>query len=320
MEEKGSTMEYILLGRSGLMASVAGLGCGGPSRLGLRDNGGETEAIGIIRTALELGVNLLDTAEAYGTEEVVGKAIQEMPRERLLISTKKAVPELEPEEARREMRKGLEQSLRRLRTDYVDIYHLHGVTLNQYPFALNELVPLLDELRRQGKIRCVGLTEYFGIDPQHLMLQQALQDDWFDVVMVGFNLLNQSARERVLRRTIEKNVGVLIMFAIRRALSEPARFKQAVGELQQKGLVDPWYGSGLNGLELLLDEGPAVNYPDVAYRYCRHEPGVHVVLTGTGNSAHLKSNVESLLKPPLPDSSLSRLKRVFARVDCVTGG
>jgi aryl-alcohol dehydrogenase-like predicted oxidoreductase len=312
-------MEYTVLGRSGLKVSVVGLGCGGPSRLGLRDNGGEKEAMALIREALGLGVNLLDTAEAYGTEEVVGKAIQGVARDQFLISTKKAVPDLEPEEARSEMRKGVEESLRRLRTDYLDIYHLHGVDLKQYVFAFNELVPLLYELRQEGKIRCIGLTEFFGVDPQHQMLQRALKDDWFDVVMVGFNLLNQSARARVFPYTQEKNIGVLIMFAVRRALSQPARLKQVVEELQQKGLVDPCWCSGPAPLEFLLHEGEAVSYPDAAYRYCRHEPGVHVVLTGTGSPEHLKANVESLSRPSLPEPSLLRLKDMFAKVDLITG-
>ena len=312
-------MEYVVLGRSGLTASVAGLGCGGPSRLGLRDNGDEKEAIALIREGLDLGINLLDTGEAYGTEGVVGKAIQGVPRDQVLISTKKAVPDLGPEQARSEMRKGLEQSLRRLQTDYVDIYHLHGVELKQYEFGVNELVPLLQKLRQEGKIRFLGVTESFSVDPRHQMLPRALQDDWFDVVMVGFNLLNQSARARVFPHTQEKNIGVLVMFAVRRALSQPARLKQVVEELQQKGLVDPSWCSGEQPLEFLLHEGKAASYPDAAYRYCRHEPGVHVVLTGTGNSEHLKSNVKSLLQQPLSESSLLRLREMFARVDGITG-
>jgi aryl-alcohol dehydrogenase-like predicted oxidoreductase len=314
-------MEYVVLGRSGLTASVAGLGCGGPSRLGLRDNGGEKEAIALIRKALDLGVNLLDTGEAYGTEEVVGKAIQGVPRDQVLISTKKAVPDLGPEQARGEMRQGLEQSLRRLQTDYIDIYHLHGVELKQYDFAVNELVPLLQKLRQEGKIRCLGVTESFSVDSRHQMLPRALKDDWFDVVMVGFNLLNQSARARVFPHTQEKNIGVLAMFAVRRALSQPARLRQVVDELQQKGLIDPsWCAGQEQPLEFLLHEGKAASYPDAAYRYCRHEPGVHVVLTGTGNSEHLKSNVKSLLQQPLSEPSLLRLKEMFARVDGITGG
>ena len=312
-------MEYTVLGRSGLRVSVAGLGAGGPSRLGLRDEGNEQRAMRIIRQAFDLGINLIDTAEAYGTEEVVGKAIKSLPRDRLVISTKKAVPSLKAEEARAEMRAGLEQSLRRLQTDYVDIYHLHGVDLAQYSFAAQEIVPVLQAMQREGKIRAIGLTEFFGIDPKHQMLQRALQDDWFDVVMVGFNLLNQSARARVFPATQEKNIGVLIMFAVRRALSQPARLKQLIEELQEEGLVDPSRCAGPEPMSFLINEGRATSYPDAAYRYCRHEPGVHVVLTGTGNPEHLHANLDSLVKPPLPEPVLHKLQQIFAKVDSITG-
>lgn len=313
-------MEYTVLGRSGLTVSVAGLGAGGPSRLGLRDDGREEGAVRIIRRAFDLGANLIDTAEAYGTEEVVGKAIKSLPRDRLVISTKKAVPSASGAEARGQMRAGLDQSLRRLHTDYVDIYHLHGVEAARYAFTVEEVVPVLQAMQREGKIRSIGLTEFFGIDPQHQMLQRALQDNWFDVVMVGFNLLNQSARARVFPFTVEKNIGVLIMFAVRRALSQPARLKQVMEDLQHQGLVDSSWCTDGAPLDFLIHEGKATSYPDAAYRYCRHEPGVHVVLTGTGNPEHLQANLDSIVKPPLPEPVLRKLQQIFAKVDSVTGG
>jgi aryl-alcohol dehydrogenase-like predicted oxidoreductase len=74
-----------------------------------------------------------------------------------------------------------------------------------------------------------------------------------------------------------------------------------------------------NPLNFLLEDNIASTIPEAAYRYCRHEPGVHVILTGTGNPDHLKANVESLLKPPLPAGALEHLREVFANVDSITG-
>ena len=76
-------MEYVGLGRTGLRVSVAGLGCGGFSRLGLGRGKSEAEAVALIHQALDLGVNLFDTAAAYGTEAVLGKALEAVRRERL---------------------------------------------------------------------------------------------------------------------------------------------------------------------------------------------------------------------------------------------
>jgi aryl-alcohol dehydrogenase-like predicted oxidoreductase len=312
-------LQYTILGRTGLRASVAGLGCGGPSRLGLRDNKSEKESVALVRQAFDLGVNFLDTAEVYGTEEIVGKAIGAVPREKIVISTKKAFPLKDPSDPTSEVRKSLEQSLRRLRTDYIDIYHAHGVEPGDYAYASKKLLPVLLRMREEGKIRFVGITEAFVDDMSHRMLHQAVGDGYWDVLMVGFNMLNQSARNRVLSKTLEENVGTLVMFAVRRALSRPERLREVWAELTKKGLVDRDACNPRDPLDFLIKEGKASTIVDAAYRFCRYEPGVHVVLSGTGSSDHLKANIESLTKPPLPDSVTCRLRDIFGKVDCVTG-
>jgi aryl-alcohol dehydrogenase-like predicted oxidoreductase len=266
---------------------------------------------------VDLGVNFLDTAEAYGTEEIVGKAIASFPREKIVLSTKKSFP-LTGRDPSAEVRKSLEQSLKRLRTDYIDIYHVHGVEPEHYASAYG-LVPTLVKLRDEGKIRFLGITEAFVDDTTHRMLQQALKDGCWDIIMVGFNMLNQSARMTVLPETIKKNIGVLIMFAVRRALSQPARLRQLWAELKGKGLVDPALADGDDPLRFLIEDRIAASIPEAAYRFCRYEPGVHVVLTGTGNTEHLKENLEAVVKSPLPEATVRRLRGIFARLDCVTG-
>lgn len=312
-------MEYTILGRSGLRVSVAGLGCGGPSRLGQRANKSEKESVALVRQALDLGVNFLDTAEAYGTEEIVGRAIGAVPRDRIVISTKKAFPLADPSDPAGEVRKSLEQSLRRLRTDYIDIYHAHGVEPGDYAYASAKLLPVLLKMREEGKIRFVGITEAFVEDTSHRMLRQALEDGYWDIIMVGFSMLNQSARNGVFRKTLDENVGTLVMFAVRRALSQPGRLRDVWAELGQKGLVDRNACNPKDPLDFLIREGKASTIVDAAYRFCRHEPGVHVVLSGTGSADHLRANIESLTKPPLPEPVTARLKTIFARVDCITG-
>jgi aryl-alcohol dehydrogenase-like predicted oxidoreductase len=296
------------------------LGCGGPSRLGLRHSSqSENDAIALVRQAVDLGINLLDTAESYGTEAVVGKAIAGIPRYRLVISTKKALPSPNHSKPEAEVNKGLEQSLKLLGTDYIDIYHLHGLEAKDYDFAKERLMPAMRRLRDQGKIRFIGVTEGFVPDPSHQMLQQSLKDHPWDVVMIGFNLLNPSARRTLFPVTREDRVGVLNMFAVRRALSQPDRFKGIVSDLIEKGRIARQAMNGNDLLEFMLRESGAATLPEVAYRFCRHEPGVDVVLTGTGNREHLKSNVESILKPALPKSVLDKLKELFGTVDHLTG-
>jgi len=313
-------MDYKILGRTGLRVSVAGLGCGGPSRLGLRNStDSEAKAIGLVRQAIELGINFFDTAEAYGTEAVVGKAISGFVREELVISTKKTLPQAHHPNPEAEVQRGLEQSLKRLGTDYVDVYHLHGLELKDYVFAVERLLPVMEMLRTQGKIRFIGVSEGFVPDPSHQMLQQSLNKDLWDVVMVGFNMLNPSARRSVLPLTRKNHVGVLNMFAVRRALSQPAHLKRLCNEQVQKGAFPASAFNSEAPLDFILTDGGAATLPEAAYRFCRHEPGIHIVLTGTGNPEHLKANVQAILKPSLPAPVLKRLGELFGNVEHITG-
>jgi len=312
-------MEYTILGRTGFRVSVAGLGCGGHSRLGQATGKTEQESIAVVRRALDLGVNLIDTAEVYGTESIVGKALEGVARDRVILATKKLPPSPEQADPVGELQRGLEQSLRRLRTDYVDIYFLHGVRPEQYAYAHDAFAPVLQRMREAGKIRAVGITEAFIADPQHRMLQQALTADCWEVMMVGFSLLNPSARTRVFPHTRQKNIGVLDMFAVRRALSQPEALRALIAELQNSGQLASGACDKDNPLGFLTAGGKASTIPEAAYRFCRHEPGIHTVLTGTGSVEHLQENVASLLKAPLAPTDLQRLERIFGNIDSVSG-
>jgi len=313
-------MQYTTLGKTGLKVSVAGLGCGGPSRLGLRnDSQSADNAVALIRQAMDLGVNFLDTAQTYGTEPIVGKAIAGMARDRLVISTKKTLPAEDHADLEGEVVKGLEQSLKLIGTDYIDVYHLHGVEPKDYPFAKNRLMPAMRRLKEQGKIRFIGVTEGFVPDSSHTMLQDSLKEGLWDVVMVGFSLLNPSARRTLFPLTLKDGVGMLNMFAVRRALSQPQRLKELCAELVEKGVIEKNAMDVNDPLGFLLKETDAATLPEAAYRFCRHERGVDVVLTGTGNLDHLKENISAILKPPLPKAALEKLDALFGSLDFLTG-
>jgi aryl-alcohol dehydrogenase-like predicted oxidoreductase len=294
-----------------------GLGCGGPSRVGQQYGQSVAESVAVVRHALGSGINFIDTAEAYGTEDIVGQAIRGYDREALVISTKKSTSR---QITAKDVETNLERSLSSLGTSYVDVYHLHGAILRDYTFLVKEIVPTLSHLKAEGKIRFLGITESFGQDTQHKMLQRALHDDFWDVIMVGFNLLNQSARDRVFPKAIEKNIGVLIMYAVRRILSQPERLRQCIQELLKNNQIDPWDLNLDNPLGFLIHpDGGAVSLTDAAYRFCRYEPGTHVTLSGTGNIEHLKENIESFTRSSLPESDLRRLKHIFRNVDSISG-
>jgi hypothetical protein len=107
------------------------------------------------------------------------------------------------------------------------------------------------------------------------------------------------------------------MFAVRDALSRSDKLRETVAQLVRQGLIDPELLNLQDPLDFVAQA--AGGLPDAAYRFCRAEPGIHVVLSGTGNSGHLEQNVASILRPPLPHSIRERLIDLFARVDTVSG-
>jgi aryl-alcohol dehydrogenase-like predicted oxidoreductase len=307
-------MRTITLGRTGLAATVAGLGCGGFSRIGLPAYGID-HAAEIVRAAWEEGVNFFDTATVYGTQGAVAQGLAGIPRAGYILSTKFPYKNKSPDDFKRL----LDESLRELKTDYIDIYHLHAVTPEDYVQARDTFVPLMREAKEAGKIRFLGITELFGTDTGHEMFKLALPDDIFDVIMTGYNLLNPSAASWVLPTALEKNIGVLCMFAVRRALSRPEYLKADVARILEKGQADPALVTVENTLDFLVSSGAAASLTEAAYRFCRHTPGVGVVLTGTGNPGHLMNNLAAIEAQPLPPETLEKLAAMFGRVDCVSG-
>ena len=191
------------------------------------------------------------------------------------------------------------------------MFNLHGVQLDDYGYALETLAPVLDAEKRKGKIRHIGVTEAAIVDHTNEMLKRALRDPVWEVFMVAFHMMHQVARSNVFSQTQPKGIGTLLMFAVRSIFADPPRIAREVKELAANGLVDPSLGATDDPLGFLIHDGGASNLVEAAYRYARHEPGVDVVLFGTGNANHLRTNVASLLKPPLPDADRAKLAVLF---------
>jgi aryl-alcohol dehydrogenase-like predicted oxidoreductase len=306
-------MQYTILGRTGMKVSVAGLGTGGNSMIGKGSGATSAESIALVREALDLGVNFLDTAEVYGTEELVGQAIAGRPRDSVVISTKthaKLDNKLRTPEV---VEAAIDASLKRLRTDYIDVYNMHGVHPSAYPHTLEVLVPVLLRAKEKGKIRHLAITENGPGDPDQTMLQRAVNDSCWEVIMLAYNMMNQGARRDIFPHTRHKGVGTLMMFVVRNIFSQPAVLAQTVRDLAAQGKVPAAMATD-KPLDFLIHEGGAESLTDAAYRFVRHEPGVDIVLFGTGRSAHLRSNIASILKPPLPKADTERLYELFAHL------
>ena len=309
-------MEYTTLGKTGLKVSVVGLGCGGFSRIGQRAGKSEAESVSLVQAAFDMGINFLDTARAYSTETIVGKAVKSYNLNEIVISTKAQIDRDNAPRPTDEILADLDQSLDQLGIDCIDIFHLHGVLPQLYDHAIQDIVPALLRQREKGKFRFLGITESPPRDPAHQTLERVLQDDYFSVIMVAFHMLHQSARH-ILQPALQRQIGTLIMFAVRVIFSQPERLRQAVAEQVQSGALPAWLADRQEPLDFLVHAGGASSLIDAAYRYCRHEPGADVVLVGTGAIDHLKNNVASILKPALPAVDLDRIRTLFGALQGV---
>lgn len=301
------------LGRTGLEVPLLGLGSGGPSRLG-QDQGATSKSVGdLVSLAMELGANLFDTAPIYGESEVLlGEALSGIERDAYLLSTK--FRPLDDEGAVLEeshLDESLERSLRRLKTDHIDLFFLHAVPPPVFDQVWDTFGTALHRAKERGLIRQVGVSEAYVNDHTHQTAIDAIATDAVDVVMVGYNLLSPSARELVLSEAEDRGVGIVVACAIRKVISDPDLLEQVIENWKREGLLDesiPSHGA----LDWLLDEAPSVT--SAAYRFASQADEVSCVLTGTSSPGHLRQNAAAITEPPLSEPSLERIWRTFGPV------
>jgi aryl-alcohol dehydrogenase-like predicted oxidoreductase len=210
-------MEKISIGRSGLTTSRIGLGTWaiGGWMWGGSD---EAESIATIRTAIEHGVTLIDTAPAYGfgrSEEIVGKALAEGSlRDKVTIATKVGLTwkngAVFRDSRPARIRKEIDDSLRRLRTDVIDLYQVHWPD-PQTP--IEETARALEGLRRQGKIRAIGVSNY---SPSQMDTFRAVA--MLDAVQPPYNLFEREIETDVLPYAKRAGLAVLSYGALCRGL------------------------------------------------------------------------------------------------------
>lgn len=304
-------MDFTTLGKTGLRVSVAGLGCGGNSRLGMGSGKSQSEAADVVRAAIDLGVNYFDTARNYGTEGAVGEGVKGAARDSVVISTKSTVKKDGVRYTAAQLVEHLDGSLKQLDMDFVDVYMLHGVAPVDYDYCMETLVPVLLKEKEKGKFSHLGITETAPRDPTQTMMLRAVNEPCWDVAMLAYHMMNQNARAELFPQLLEKGVGTLLMFVVRNIFSRPGLLEETVATLVNNGDLPKDLPNKEDPLGFLVHESGADSILDAAYRFVRHQPGVDVVLFGTGNPAHLKSNIDSILKPALPEADTARLHKLF---------
>ena len=211
----------------------------------------------------------------------------------------------------------LENSLRELDTDYIDVFQFHAVTPDIYDRIRQEYAPLLLKEKEKGKIRFLGLTEKPPHDQGGGTITKASQDPIWEVIMLAFHMMHQAARQKCFPGTMENGIGTVLMFVVRSIFSIPGRLEETMAKLAAEGKVPSWLGESDNPLGFLIHEGGAESVIDAAYRYARHEPGTDVILFGSCVEEHIRTNVASILKPPLPTEDCAKLEELFGHLEGV---
>jgi aryl-alcohol dehydrogenase-like predicted oxidoreductase len=311
-------MEFVSISGTNLTASRIGLGTWamGGWMWGGSD---EDESVRSIRAALDKGINLIDTAPVYGfgrSEEIVGRAIAESgKREQVILSTKVGLEWRDGNVFRNSTRERIlgeiEDSLRRLRTDYIDIYHVH------WPDPLvpiEETAETMALLYGQGKIRAIGVSNY---SPQQM--EQFRKVAPLHVDQPPYNLFERQIEQDVLPFALQNSISTLTYGSLCRGLLS-GRMKpdtQFTGDDLRK--VDPKFqpprfAQYLQAVER-LDRFARENYGkpvlDLAIRWTLDQPGVSVALWGARNPEQL-APVESAVWWKLSPEALQSIDQIVS--------
>ena len=268
-----------------------------------------------MRQAIELGVNLFDTAAAYGTETVLGKAIKDVPRDQVVICTKAPFSWISGRaDPGRASSPASTSSLRQLDLDYIDVYQLHGVPPAHYDHALANW-------RRCCCASATRASSAFSASPRPrrndldrtTRCTAPPQDKVWDVV---HGRVFDDAPERPHPRLpadprARRRHALDVRGAQHLLAAGPPRRDVEGARGRRSGFRRP---RATTRSGFLVHPGGASSVVDAAYRYVRHEPGVDVVLFGTGSPDHLKTNIDSLLKPPLPEADHRRIGELFGHL------
>ena len=273
-----ASLPTAVLGRTGLQVTRLGYGSG--HRKPMDDDQRRT----ILNAVLDSGINFIDTAKGYGnSEELIGRYLSHR-RSGFYLATKGDTW------TREGLFQGLHQSLRRLKTDYVDVIQLHNPTVEEC--ERGNLVEALLEMRRQGKVRWIGVSTTLPHLPTYL------QWGVFDTFQIPYSALERD-HEDWITKAAEAGVGIINRGGA--ALGEPG-----------VGVGDPdlWRKFEQANLDELRQEGESRTA--FVLRFTLTHPHTNTIIVGTTNPGHVRENVQAMLRGPLSPDVYAEAKRRLA--------
>ena len=319
-------MEMRVFGRSGMKISILGFGCGAVGGLMVRGDPADQERT--IGRALDSGVNYFDTAVQYGngeSEKNLGRVLNKLKPKNAYVGTKVRIPP-DAGPIAEVIAKSLEGSLQRLGLERVDIFHLHnaitaagGGNALSVRQVLDQVVPAFEALRRQGKVRFLGITATGDTAALHEVIDARV----FDSAQVSYNLLNPSAAAalpqnypaqdygKLFEHTKAAGVGVVgIRVLAGGALSGSAeRHPIASPPPSPIGSANSYDADLARAQRLapLVKEGYAASLAEAATRFCISHTAMGTILVGMATPREFEDALAAVMKGPLPQAALDRL-------------
>ncbi|MDQ1235685.1 aryl-alcohol dehydrogenase-like predicted oxidoreductase [Paenibacillus sp. SORGH_AS306] len=289
------------LGTSDLIVGEIGLGC---MSLGTD----ESKVIPLLHEALDLGINFLDTADIYDNghnEELIGKAIKGR-RSDVIIASKVGNTRVEGQDglvwnpSKAHIMEAIKESLRRLQTDYIDLYQLHGGTLDD---NIDETIEAFAQLKREGLIREYGIS---SIRPN--VIREYVDRSHIVSVMSQYSILDRRPEEEVLPLLTQKGISSIVRGAVASGALADGREDKA-----QKGYLDI-SGEDVISLRQQLEPLTQANrsLSQTAIQYVLAHPAVAVLAAGASSSQQLRENVEAASSPALTDDELQMIRSIRA--------
>jgi aryl-alcohol dehydrogenase-like predicted oxidoreductase len=296
-------MEYVKLGKSGLKVSRISLGCwnfgSATPRWGKPGKVSPEDSIRIIHAAVDKGINLIDNANRYTggeAEEILGKAVKGM-RNKVVIATKVhgevgSGPN-DKGQSRQHIMREVEGSLRRLGTDYIDLYQAHGV---DWDTPLEESLRAYDDLIRQGKVRYIGCSNFPAwVLAKSLWVSDVNKIASFVSVQPNYSLINRVVEKELQPLCVDQGVGMILYSPIGGGILS-GKYESVIpdgsrGHLEpavvEKAIKVQDAVKQLRGIADELGKSPA----QVSLNWIIHRPAVSSAIMGVSRLEQLEENV-----------------------------
>ncbi len=310
-------MKFKNLGKTGLRISAVGLGT--MVHAGHFGAMKDSESLSAIETALDLGVNFIDTSDAYGagySETLLGNALKGK-RDQVILATKGGNVMVGPNRGKRIFEPDyisgvMDESLKRLRTDYIDLYQLHNPTVDV--IERGEVWGVLERAKQAGKIRHYGVsinTMEEGV--------AAVKDGRAETIQVEYNLLAQEPNDTIFPLAEKAQVGIIARVPLKRGIltgkmtvADEARFQgEDVRARSFKGEAFAKELAKADQLKFLV-RGPVKNLGQAAIAFCIAHPAVSVVIPGARNAGQMRENAAGA-DVDIPAADLEKVAELWRR-------